>query len=131
MSGKDASSSRGSRHELQHSMGSLSQGSEPILFFPYFLMKVRKFFENGSPLAFIPQTPFCGREISRGKAENPFFPEKLFFRFVESVLKPRHTARILGGQNPKKKTALSILEKIHPPRKSKEQGTFFLFGVAE
>ena len=47
--------------------------------------------------------PFLRAEISRGKAENPFSPEKSFFRFAESVLKPRHTARILGGQNPKKK----------------------------
>src|SRR3989344_7114693 len=53
------------------------------------------------------------------------------FRKTESELKPRHTARILGGQNPKKKNVLSILEKIHPPRKTKEQGTFFLFWVAE
>jgi len=84
-------------------MGSLSQGSEPILFFPYFLMKVRKFFENGSPLAFIPQTPFCGREKSRGKTENPFSPEKLFFRFAKSILKPSHTARDLEGRTPKRK----------------------------
>jgi len=33
------------------------------------------------------------------------------FRKTESALKPRHTARILGGQNPKKKNVLSILEK--------------------
>jgi len=92
---------------------------------------MRKFFKNGSPPAFIPQTPFCGRYKSRGKTENPFSPEKLFFRFTESILKPSHTARILGGQNPKKKNVLSILEKIHRREKSEKQGTFFLFGVAE
>ena len=53
------------------------------------------------------------------------------FRKTESALKPRHTARILGGQNPKKKKVLSILEKIHPRENQKKQGTFFLFGVAE
>src|SRR3989338_9276426 len=101
MSGKDASSSRGSRHELQHSIGSLSQGSEPILFFPYFLMKVRKFFENGSPLAFIPQTPFCGREKSRGKKEKTFFPQKKFFFFFYSLFIPPHPPPHPPGRAPK------------------------------
>ena len=50
-------------------------------------------------------------------------------RKTETVLKPLHTARILGGQNPKKKNVLSILEKIHPREKSKEQGTFFFLGL--
>ena len=49
-------------------------------------------------------------EKSRGKAEI-LFPRKYAFRFAESELKPRHTARILGGQNPKKKNVLSIFRK--------------------
>ena len=61
--------------------------------------------------------------------ENPFSPEKLFFRFAESVLKPSHTARILGGQNPKKKNVLSILEKIHPRENTKSKEHFFFLGL--
>ena len=57
--------------------------------------------ESEIPPAFIPQTPFCGREISRGFAKS--FPPENSFRKTESELKPRHTARILGGQNPKEK----------------------------
>ncbi|TSC92058.1 MAG: hypothetical protein CEN90_173, partial [Parcubacteria group bacterium Licking1014_17] len=37
-------------------------------------------------------------------------PENSFGK-TESALKPRHTARILGGQNPKKKNVLSIFRK--------------------
>src|SRR3989344_3087030 len=55
------------------------------------------------------------------------FPENRF-RKTESELKPRHTARILGGQNPKEKCPF-LLEKKLVVRKSKKQGTFF-FGVA-
>jgi len=51
------------------------------------------------------------------------------FRKTESALKPRHTARILGGQNPKKKNALSILEKIHPREKQKSKEHFFFLGL--
>jgi len=56
--------------------------------------------------------PSCGREISRVHIEAP------------------RTARILGRQNPKKKKCPFRFRKNPPPRKSKEQGTFFLFGVA-
>src|SRR3989338_4824292 len=41
---------------------------------------------------------------------------------------PRHTARILGGQNPKKKNVLSILEKA-PPAKKKSKEHFFFLGL--
>jgi hypothetical protein len=44
-------------------------------------------------------------------------------------LKPRHTARILGGQNPKKKNVLSILEKIHPRENQKSKEHFFFLGL--
>ena len=66
----------------------------------------------------------CGRYKSRGKAENPFSPEKLFFRFAESVLKPRNTARILGGQNTKKKNVLSFFRKNHPAKNIKARNIF-------
>jgi len=45
-------------------------------------------------------------------------------------ISPRHTARILGGQNTKKKNVLSILEKIGRAQIRKVRN-FFLFGVAE
>src|SRR3989344_6907170 len=73
--------------------------------------------------------PFLRAKISRGETENPFSPEKLFFRFAESILKPSHTARILGGQNPKKKNVLSILEKIHPRENQKSKEHFFFLGL--
>jgi hypothetical protein len=44
-------------------------------------------------------------------------------------LKPSHTARILGGQNPKKKNVLSILEKIHPRENQKSKEHFFFLGL--
>jgi len=43
-------------------------------------------------------------------------------------LKPRHTARILGGQNPKKKNVLSFLEKIHPRENQKSKEHFSFWG---
>src|SRR3989338_9836615 len=82
-----------------------------------------------TPPAFVPQTTFCGREISRDKAENPFSPEKSFFRFAESVLKPRHTARILGGQNPKKKNVLSFFRKNRARANPKSKEHFFFLGL--
>src|SRR3989344_1497211 len=56
-------------------------------------------------------------------------PQKNIFPKPESALKPRHTARILGGQNPKKKNVLSILEKIHPREKQKSKEHFFFLGL--
>src|SRR3989344_2386738 len=72
--------------------------------------------------------PSSPREIRRGKAEI-LFPRKYAFRFAESELKPRHTARILGGQNPKEKCPFHF-QKKSVARKSEKQGTFF-FWVAE
>src|SRR3989338_7597816 len=56
-------------------------------------------------------------------------PKKNSFGKPESVLKPRHTARILGGQNPKKKIVLSILEKIHPRENQRSKEHFFFLGL--
>ncbi|OGJ07123.1 MAG: hypothetical protein A2W52_02690 [Candidatus Taylorbacteria bacterium RIFCSPHIGHO2_02_49_25] len=53
------------------------------------------------------------------------------FRLARAEAKPRRTARILGGQNPKKKKCPFHFRKNPLPRKSKKQGTLFLFGVAE
>src|SRR3989338_9956046 len=75
-----------------------------------------------------PRPLSAGGKCSLGFAKSKS-PENSF-RKTESALVPPPD-RILGGQNPKKKNVLSILEKIHRPRKSEKQGTFFLFGVAE
>jgi len=90
---------------------------------------MRKFFSKRKPARIHSPDPFLRAEISRGKAENPFSPENSFFRFAESILKPRHTARILGGQNPKKKKVLSILEKIHLRENQKSKEHFFFLGL--
>src|SRR3989338_2525060 len=50
------------------------------------------------------------------------------FAKTSSALKPRHTARILGEQNPKKKNVLSILEKITPAKIRKSRELFFFWG---
>jgi len=46
-------------------------------------------------------------------------------------LKPRHTARISLRAEPQKEKCPFHFRKNPPLRKTKEQGTFFLFGVAE
>src|SRR3989338_7265809 len=51
------------------------------------------------------------------------------FAKTSSALKPSHTARILGGQNPKKKNVLSILEKITPAKIRKSKEHFFFLGL--
>ena len=81
------------------------------------------------PPAFIPQTPFCGREISRGKAENPFSPEKLFFRFAESIFKPRHTARISLRAEPQRKMSFPFSEKNRARANPKCKEHFFFLGL--
>jgi len=50
------------------------------------------------------------------------------FRKTESALVPP-PARILGGQNPKKKNVLSILEKITPAKIRKSKEHFFFLGL--
>jgi len=84
--------------------------------------------QGKNPPAFIPQTPFCGREISRGKAKNPF-PQKNRFSFCRVHIEAPRTARILGGQNPKEKCPFHFQEKIHP-RQIRNARSVFSFGVA-
>jgi len=47
---------------------------------------------------------------------------------ASSAFRPATLPEYLYGQNPKKKNVLSIFRKNPPPRKSKEQGTFFFVG---
>jgi len=55
-------------------------------------------------------------------------PQKNSFGKTESALVPP-PARILGGQNPKKKNVLSILEKITPAKIRKSKEHFFFLGL--
>src|SRR3990167_8844496 len=67
-------------------------------------------------------------------ANGKFLPKPLLFHLRHpnsktNEPKPRHTARILGGQNPKKKDVLSILEKITPAKNQKSKEHFFFLGL--
>ena len=72
--------------------------------------------------------PSCGREISRGKAKNPF-PRKTVFRFAESVLKPHALPEYLEGRTPKEKHPFLFQKKFHP-RQIRNVRSVFSFGVA-
>ena len=73
--------------------------------------------------------PSSARKISRGKAKNPF-PQKKRFSLCRVRISPRHTARILGGQNTEEKTPFPFSKEISPPP-NQESKECFSFGVAE
>src|SRR3989338_743560 len=90
---------------------------------------------SGANGKFLPKPLLFNLRHPNSKTNQPKFwqilsPKNCFAK-TSSALKPRHTARILGGQNPKKKNVLSILEKITPAKIRKSKELFFLFGVAE
>jgi len=65
---------------------------------------------------------------SRGKAKS-FPPAKIVFALPRpNCISSRHTARILRGQNPKKKNVLSILEKITPAKNKRARNIFSFWG---
>jgi len=78
------------------------------------------------PPAFIPQTPFCGRQISRGFAKS--FPPENSFGKTESAFRPATLPEYLEGRTPKEKTPFPF-SKCIPPAKSEMQGVFFLSGL--
>jgi len=84
------------------------------------------------PARIPPQTPPPRGQNPKSKLvsvlRKSISPENSFCK-TESELKPRHTARMLGGQNPKKKNVLSILEKIHPRENQKSKEHFFFLGL--
>ena len=86
--------------------------------------KIRK----RNPARIPPQTPFCGREISRGKARNPF-PQKNSFGKTESALKPHALPEYLEGRTPKEKHPF-LFQKKSGARKIKNARSVFSFGVA-
>jgi hypothetical protein len=71
--------------------------------------------------------PSCGREISRGKAKNPF-PQKKRFSLCRVRIEAPRTARILGGQNPERKTPFPFSKEISPPPNQKCKECFFFRG---
>ncbi len=81
------------------------------------------------PARIPPQTPPAGGKSAEAKRKI-LFHRKTDFRFAESVLKPRHTARILGGQNPKKKNVLSFFRKNRARANPKCQDHFFFLGLS-
>jgi len=72
--------------------------------------------------------PSCGRKISRGKAKNQN-PQKKRFSLCRVRIEAPRTARILGGQNPERKTPLPFSRKKSTPAKTEMQGVFFLSGL--
>ncbi len=89
--------------------------------------------EPKSPRGFLPRPLLRADKMqkqndSQGFAK--FFPPENSFGKTKSALKPHHTARILEGQNPKKKKVLSILGKIHL-RENQKSKRHFSFWVAE
>jgi len=64
-------------------------------------------------------------KVSRGFAKS--FPRKLF-RKTESAFSPRHTARILGRQNPERKTSFPFSGEISPSPNQKCKECFFFRG---
>jgi len=95
----------------------------PLFLFP--ILTNKKARADSSP------DPSSARTKSKNKLvsvlQKSISPENSFCK-TESELKPRHTARILGGQNPKKKKVLSILEKIHPRENQRARSIFSFWG---
>ena len=88
---------------------------------------------SGANGKFLPKPLLFHLRLPNSKTNEPKFwqilsPKNCFAK-TSSALKPRHTARILGGQNPKKKNVLSILEKIHPRENQKSKEHFFFLGL--
>src|SRR3989344_2220463 len=69
--------------------------------------------------------PSSARKISRGKTKNPF-PQKHRFSFCRVRIEAPRTARILGGQNPERKTPFPFSRKNSPPPNQKSKRHFSL-----
>jgi len=89
--------------------------------------------KRGANGKFLPKPLLFHLRHPNSKKNQPKFWQilspKNSFAKTSSALKPRHTARILEGQNPKKKNVLSILEKIHPRENQKSKEHFFFLGL--
>ena len=89
--------------------------------------------QKQKPARIPPQTPPPRGQNAKTKLvsvlRKSISPENSF-RKTESELKPRHTARILGGKNPERKTPFPFSKEIHP-RQNRKARSVFSFGVAE
>ena len=97
-------------------------------FFPQFVAAEFPKTPSPKPARIPPPDPSCGREISRGKAKNQN-PKKNRFSLCRVRIVPP-PARILGGQNPERKTPFPFSKEISPPP-NQESKECFSFGVAE
>ena len=71
--------------------------------------------------------PSCGREISRGRAKNPF-PQKKRFSLCRVRIEAPRTAQKLLGQNPERKTPFPFSKEIRSPPNQKCKECFFFRG---
>jgi len=90
--------------------------------------------KRGANGKFLPKPLLFHLRHPNSKTSQPKFWQilsspKNSFAKTSSALKPRHTARILGGQNPKKKNILSFLGKITPAKIRKSKEHFFFLGL--
>src|SRR3989338_3213978 len=91
------------------------------------------------PLAFIPQTPFCGRNpnpkprrISKTLVSvlpNPN-PQKIDLAKPSPQFAPPHCQNTRRAKHQKRKISIPLLEK-NTHAKTEKQGAFFFFGVSE
>ena len=110
-------------------MGGWDKRLSKSYFLVYFTCSRRKFSEkaNWESRPHSSPDPSCGREISRGKAKNPF-PQKKRFSLCRVRIEAPRTARILGGQNPERKTPFPFSKEISPPPNQKCKECFFFRG---
>ena len=80
------------------------------------------------PARIPPQTPPAGGKSAEAKRKI-LFPRKIVFSLCRVRIEAPRTARILGGQNPERKTPFPFSEKIHP-RQTRNARSVFSFGVA-
>src|SRR3989344_9050763 len=88
----------------------------------------QKFSEFRNPPAFIPQTPFCGRENSVSVLPNPN-PQKNSLAKPSPHFAPPHCPNIFTGRTPKRKMSFPFSEKIHPREKENCKEHFFFLGL--
>ena len=80
------------------------------------------------PPAFFPR-PLLRAENQSRQNEKPFPPEKIDFRFAESVLKPHALPRNFLGRTLKEKHPFLFQKKFHP-RQIRNARSVFSFGVS-
>src|SRR3989344_4550076 len=87
--------------------------------------------KRGANGKFLPKPLLFHLRHPNSKTDEPKFlqilsPKNSFAKTSSALF--RHTARILGGQNPKKKNVLSILEKSTPAKIKRARSIFSFWG---